>query len=211
MQFPKDHNPHNSEVEWWYVWGKLNNVFIHWALFKKGKKLVVHSSVRNEGVEFCEKKCTDLSEAMVMGDSWMNIISPQFKCECAFDCLPQIHEGYGREYYSIPKVGVKDGGLWGDGWFDHAWGDIPTEDWHWVSIKFNDGSETIITGTEQHCRNILKENSYLLNMIGEEEIFQPKHGWPYSEQPFILSRHEETIGHGMLERTYRRKEKWRGR
>ena len=202
MHFPQDHRPHTkTEIEWWYAWAKLGDIWIHWALFKKGRKLVLHGSVRRKGrVKFFERRIKKLSDVINISGNRIKIKSPKFSIECIMRDDPIENEGYGRKYYSMTHLIIR-GKLrrWlrtvrvnGSGWFDHAWGPMPKKNWEWIAINFYDGTAQMTS------------KEYDGAGPDKEKIFKPKHGWPYSEQPLLIEKDNRLIGIGMRERTYRR-------
>lgn len=202
MHFPQDHGPHTkTEVEWWYAWGKLENIWFHWALFKKGKKMVLHGSIHRKGkIKFFEHIIKKLSDGFFAKGNTILLKSPKFILECVIRSDPVEYRGHERFYYSIPhliirgklKTGLRTIAVQGNGWFDHEWGKKPKHNWQWTALKFDDGQ---VEMTYKKYRSLPQRN---------EKVFKPKFGWPYSEQPLLIMKDDKPIGFGMRERTYRR-------
>jgi len=141
--------------------------------------------------------------------------------------------GDGIGYYSIPFLQgegyVVDKPMKCTAWLDHEWTmnleDIRLHDWDWVGVHLDCGiaimaglskkfkaCDVSMNGTTIYTDFILegkhlflhKTGQYLLlREMGEENIFDPKFGMDYSEQPFEVISKGGVIGYGMRERAYR--------
>ena len=117
-------------------------------------------------------------------------------------------------------------------WFDHEWRDnLPLSNlalnawvWDWISLKMDCGISVmaydqrdnsicdITLGDKTIESKFILDGKHLflhatgmyltLEPLFKEEIFDPKFGFKYSEQPFNVISKGELIGYGMRERTY---------
>lgn len=169
IEFPRDHYSHPSNVEWWWVWGRLSNgTFFHSTLFVGRLMGMVMSSLHyshliKDKMEFHEIWSDDFKPDgpyfMVRpngsGASFI-LNAPHFSYVATESSPPVINEVKGRMFYSIPDLvvaGTSNGKpISGVGGMDHEWGSWPypfnlsgepsnlkIDDWECAAIKLNNG------------------------------------------------------------------------
>ncbi len=112
-----------------------------------------------------------------------------------------------------------------DAWFDHEFSDINKfRGWDWAGIKLDSGMCIMVYSSDAdnfctvswgdksyHPSFTLTKSSLLIDEMGiylwfspvvKEEVFKPKFGVNYSEQPFEVVVGDKVIGWGMRERAY---------
>lgn len=156
MEFPKDHYTHDTSIEWWYFWGRLNNGdFFHFATFRGGKQSIQdrasHWSLHNHESHYFEAVESDLEPLKYTAGHMSNnntfyLESSKFGMTMTPNVKPIVHPWTLRNYYSIPSL-TAEGHLYplcekvgSDVWMDHEFGSYRTlKPWDWVAIKLNCG------------------------------------------------------------------------
>ena len=111
LNFPKDHWTHNTQVEWWYFWGKMSDDrFFHFASFRseilKGiETRAIHYSLDGK---FYEHIYDETFYFPYSGYTYQRFTfeTPQFGLILYPKTKPIIHNctSKGRNYYSIPHL-----------------------------------------------------------------------------------------------------------
>jgi hypothetical protein len=215
MQFPADHYPHYTALEWWYFWGLFGESYFHHSLFKttlgNEQRLYLHSSLNGEFGEADEDEIEGYEYYTVYSRGRFIIKNSFLSLSLFPTSQPLIHSNSVRgKYYSLPSlVGTTPSGQRVEAWFDHEYFNLPDRltkgmvgklSWDWTSIKYNNGSYMVRANGKYN----IKKGELIgdVEEVAKEVIFKPKYGIPYSETPLVVSQEGSIIGHGMRERTY---------
>jgi len=154
LEFPRDHYTHDSRLEWWYLWGKLDSVSYHCATFRfrLGQTYrTTHWSLHSKESEYFEdtkNEMDGLKTELLYINNRFTLSTEEFDLVAIPNSKPVEHKVEGRRYYSIPHLSttmfLKRENRWveGESWLDHEFGDDISrleKNWDWLSMKLDNG------------------------------------------------------------------------